>query len=224
MDSMSRYLWSCVHNRFNFSIPLSLTPSTTTRRFHWKRLLPVAVTGAIVAAAVTAWDNGDWRLNSSPSEPMGIWSVTPITPGTRLRVGDVVTLCPPLSSRYHYGWLEDKTHAANACADGRAPFLKTIVAGPGDMIRETGQGVAINGHPLPDSRPLPFTTSKPQVRLPQWRGGVTLKAGEYWAYGAGDPRFSFDSRYWGPFRQAQVRGVAHPIAVWKYAWTPKVKD
>ncbi|MHB0889462.1 S26 family signal peptidase [Acidithiobacillus sp.] len=210
-------------SRFNFSIPL--TPFTTTRRRRWKRLLPVAVAGAMVAVAVTAWDNGDWRLNLSPSEPMGIWSVTPMTPMTRLQVGDVVTLCPRLPSGYHYGWLEDKKiHAANACADGRAPFLKTIVAGPGDTLRETGDGVVIGGLPLPDSRPLPFTTSKPQVRLPQWRGTVTLKAGQYWAYGAGDPRFSFDSRYWGPFRRAQVRGVAHPIAVWKYAWTPRVDD
>ncbi|OCB03461.1 hypothetical protein BBC27_07820 [Acidithiobacillus ferrivorans] len=209
-------------------------PPSTTRRCRWKRLLPVAIVAVLVAAAVTAWDNGDWRLNLSPSEPMGIWSVTPITPGTRLsgtllsgtrlHIGEVVTLCPPLPHGYHYGWLEDKAHAANACADGRAPFLKTIVAGPGDMIRETGQGVAINGHPLPDSRPLPFTTSKPQVRLPQWRGTVTLKAGQFWAYGAGDPRFSFDSRYWGPFRQAQVRGVAHPVAVWKYEWTPEMKN
>ncbi len=203
----------------------SRAPCTTTRPRHWKRLLPVAVAGVMVALAVTAWDNGDWRLNLSPSEPMGIWSVTPITPGTRLRVGDVVTLCPRLPSGYPYGWLEDKNpHAADACADGRAPFLKTIVAGPGDVVRETGRGVTIDGHPLPDSRPLPFTTSKPQVRLPQWRGTVTLKAGEYWAYGAGDPRFSFDSRYWGPFRQAKVRGVAHSVAVWKYEWTPGIKD
>ena len=208
----------------NDPLSFSNTPSTTTRRRHWKRLLPVAVAGAIVAAAITAWDNGEWRLNLSPSEPMGIWSVTPMTPGTRLQVGDVVTLCPRLPHGYHYGWLEDNTHAANACADGRAPFLKTIVAGPGDMIRETGQGVAINGHPLPDSRPLPYTTSKPQVRLPQWRGTVTLKSGQYWAYGAGDPRFSFDSRYWGPFRQTQVRGDAHPVAVWEFDWTPKTRD
>ena len=191
---------------------------------HFQRLLPVAVAGAIIAGAVTAWDNGDWRLNLSPSEPMGIWSVTPMTPETRLHAGDLVTLCPRLPEGFHYGWLMDKNHAANACADGRAPYLKTIVAGPGDVVRETSQGVAIDGHPLPDSQPLPFTTSKPQVRLPQWRGTVTLKAGQYWAYGAGDPRFSFDSRYWGPFLHSQVRGIARPIAVWKDDWTPKMKD
>ena len=210
-------------SRFNFPIPLSLPPSTTSMRLAWKRLRPVAIVAMLVAAAVTAWDNGDWRLNLSPSEPMGIWSVAPIAPGTRLRVGDVVTLCPHLPQGYPYGWLEDgQSHAA--CADGRAPFIKTIVAGPGDVVRETSQGVAIDGRPLPDSRPLPLTTSKPQVRLPQWRGTVTLKAGEYWAYGAGDPRFSFDSRYWGPFRQAWVRGIAHPVAVWKYEWTPRVDN
>jgi hypothetical protein len=105
----------------NDSLSFSNTPSTTTRRRHWKRLLPVAVAGAIVAAAITAWDNGEWRLNLSPSEPMGIWSVTPMTPGTRLQVGDVVTLCPRLPHGYHYGWLEDNTHAANACARSHSP-------------------------------------------------------------------------------------------------------
>lgn len=209
----------------NPPIPFPLTPSTTgKRRPHWSRLLPVAIAGLIIAAAVVAWDHGDWRLNLSPSEPMGIWSVTPIKPGARLHVGDVVTLCPRLPHGYRYGWLMDRNHAANACADGRAPFVKTIVAGPGDVIVETGQGVTINGKPLPDSRPLPLTTSTPQVRLPQWRGAVTLKSGQYWAYGAGDPRFSFDSRYWGPFLQSQVRGIAHPVAVWKFGWTPKTKD
>ena len=206
------------------ALSFSYTPFTTTRRRHWKRLLPVAVIGAIVAGAVTAWDNGNWRLNLSPSEPMGIWTITPITQGTRLHTGEIVTLCPRLPSGYHYGWLADKTHAANTCTDGRAPFLKTIVAGPGDVILETGHGVIIKGRPVPDSKPLFYTTSRPQVRLPQWRGIITLKAGQYWAYGAGDPRFSFDSRYWGPFRQTQVRGVAHPVAVWEFDWTPKTRD
>ncbi len=217
-------------NRSNLPFSLSRPPSTTGMRPPcrlrpcWKRLLPVAVAGMLISGAVTAWDNGDWRLNLSPSEPMGIWSVTPLAPGTKLHAGEIVTLCPRLPSGYHYGWLKDKNHAANACADGRAPYIKTIAAGPGDVIHENHHGVTINGKLLPDSRPLPYTTSKPQVRLPQWRGTVTLKAGQYWAYGAGDPRFSFDSRYWGPFLQSQVRGVAHPIAVWKYAWTPRVKD
>jgi type IV secretory pathway protease TraF len=71
---------------------------------------------------------------------------------------------------------------------------------------------------------LPFTTSKPQVRLPQWRGVIKLKAGQYWAYGAGDPRYSFDSRYFGPVTIEQVRGVARPIATWKYDWTPRLKN
>lgn len=205
-------------------IPFSLTPLTTVLRYRWKEWLPIVVAGGMVAAAIVAWNNGNWRLNLSPSEPMGIWSVTPITPETKLHVGNIVTLCPRLPSGYHYGWMMDKTHAANACSGGGTPFIKTIVAGPGNIVHETDNGVTINGHLLPDSQPLPFTTSKPQVRLPQWRGTITLKAGEYWAYGAGDPRFSFDSRYWGPFQRSQVRGVAHSVATWKFAWTPKVDN
>jgi len=193
------------------------------RRPQWRRLIPVAITGAIIASAVIAWNNGDWRLNLSPSEPMGLWSVQSYKLGEPLSVGEIVTLCPQLPPGYEYSWL-GHDQVANACAGGGTPYIKTIVAGPGDVVHEDRHGVTINGAPLPDSRPLPFTTSKPQIILPQWRGTITLKAGQYWAYGAGDPRFSFDSRYWGPFGRSQVQSVAHPIAVFKYRYSPRITN
>jgi conjugative transfer signal peptidase TraF len=203
-----------------------LTPSrltTVCRRPQWRRLIPVAITGAIIASAVIAWNNGDWRLNLSPSEPMGLWSVQPYRADDSLHIGEIITFCPHLPAGYDYSWL-GRDQVSNACTGGGTPYVKTIVAGPGDVVHEDRHGVTINGVPWPDSRPLPFTTSKPQLALPQWRGTITLKAGQYWAYGAGDPRFSFDSRYWGPFSRSQVQSVAHPIAVFKYLYTPRITN
>ncbi|MBN6739862.1 S26 family signal peptidase [Acidithiobacillus sp. MC6.1] len=193
-------------------------------RIRWMRLTPVLVAGAVIAACVVAWNHGDWRLNLSPSEPMGIWSATPITSATRLRPGDVVTLCPNLPVGFHYAWLRAGPTVSNACQSGIAPFIKTIVAGPGDVIHETNQGVTINGRYLSHSRPLTWTTSHPRVRLPQWRGTTTLKPGQFWAYGAGDPAYSFDSRYWGPLHRADVRGMSQPVLTFRFHWTPQVRD
>ena len=203
---------------------MTLTNLLLIRRSpQWRRLIPVVITGAIIASAVIAWNNGDWRVNLSPSEPMGLWSVQPYKLGEPLHVGEIVTLCPKLPAGFDYSWL-GHDQVANACVGGGTPYIKTIVAGPGDVVHEDRHSVTINGAPLPDSRPLPFTTSQPQIILPQWRGAITLKAGQYWAYGAGDPRFSFDSRYWGPFNRAQVQSVAHPIAVFKYRYSPRITN
>lgn len=195
-------------------------PRFVFTRPRWKRLIPPAIAGALVAAGVLAWDSGDWRLNLSPSEPIGIWSVHPVQQREALHVGQTVTLCPPLPGGYDYRWLWARRQP-NLCASGIAPFLKTIVAGPGDTVTETAQGVRINGKPLPDSRPLPFTTGTPSLSLPQWRGTIHLKKDQYWAYGAGDPAYSFDSRYWGPFTRQDVRGVAHSVLSFKVHWVPK---
>lgn len=193
------------------------------RRPQWKRLLPIVIMGVVVIGAVYAWNHGDMRLNLSPSEPMGLWSVQSYKMGEPLRIGEIVALCPSLPAGYDYSWL-GHDQVANACGSGGTPYVKTVVAGPGDVVHESRHGVTINGAPLPDSRPLPFTTSKPQIILPQWRGTITLEAGQYWAYGAGDPRFSFDSRYWGPFKQSQVRSIAHPILVFDYRYTPRLTN
>lgn len=193
------------------------------RRPRWNRLIWPLVAMSAMAGAVTAWNHGDWRLNLSPSEPVGIWSVQRILPTTHLRPGDVVTLCPSLPVGFHYAWLRAGPTVSNACPSGIAPYIKTIVAGPGAVIRETGQGVTINGRVLPHSRPVTLTTSHPQVRLPQWRGTTTLKPGQFWAYGAGDPAYSFDSRYWGPFSRAEVRGMAQPVLTFRFHWKPNVR-
>ncbi|MBU2770115.1 S26 family signal peptidase [Acidithiobacillus caldus] len=194
------------------------------RRPHWKRMVWPLVAMSAMAGAVTAWNHGDWRLNLSPSEPVGIWSVRPITASTHLRPGDIVTLCPSLPVGYHYAWLRAGPPVSNACPSGIAPFIKTIVAGPGAVINETNQGVTIDGRYLSHSRPLIWTTSHPPVRLPQWRGTTTLKPGQYWTYGAGDPAYSFDSRYWGPLYRTDVRGLAQPVLTFRFRWTPNARN
>ena len=94
------------------------------------------------------------------------------------------------------------------------PFVKQIVGLPGDWIIETDDGVTVNGQRLPHSRPR-RRSIRGGLRLPQWRGRVTLAPGMYWTYGGNDPALSFDSRYWGPLQRARIRFIARPVFTWE---------
>lgn len=150
-----------------------------------------------------------YRINLSPSEPLGLWRVVPVRPSVQsLRRGDDVGFCAPVRP---YPFLEP-----GICRNGLMPFVKQIVGLPGDRIVETDGGVTINGHWLPHSRPRQRSV-RGGVRLPQWRGRVTLAPGRYWTYGGNDPALSFDSRYWGPLERARIRFIAHPVFTWETA-------
>ncbi|MHB8348574.1 MAG: S26 family signal peptidase, partial [Acidiferrobacterales bacterium] len=148
-----------------------------------------------------------YRINLSPSEPLGLWRVVSVRPSARsLRRGDDVGFCAPVRP---YPFLE-----LGACRDGLMPFVKQIVGLPGDRIVETDRGVTINGHWLPHSRPR-LRSIHGGIRLPQWRGHFTLGPGVYWTYGGNDPALSFDSRYWGPLQRARIRFIAQPLLTWE---------
>lgn len=181
-------------------------------RPRWRRILVPAAMVLAGAAVLAAAGAAGLRINISPSEPIGLWQVRGVTSQIALRPGDMVTFCAPV---HHYAFLEPGN-----CPNGLAPFLKQIAAGPGDVVREDSRGVTIDGHELPDSRPLARAVGY-DIALPQWRGQITLAAGQYWTYGSGWPRLSFDSRYWGPLPRVLIRNVASPVLVWNsHIWLP----
>ena len=172
---------------------------------HWRRLR-VPAGGLTVLLVGMGWAlAAGYRINLSPSEPRGLWRVLPVRAlaGSLVR-GDAVGFCAPVRP---YPFLEP-----GSCRNGLMPFLKQIVGIPGDRIAETDRGVTINGQRLPHSRPR-ARSIRNGVRLPQWRGRITLGPGQYWTYGANDPRLSFDSRYWGPLGRARIRFMAEPILI-----------
>ncbi|MHB8347886.1 MAG: S26 family signal peptidase [Acidiferrobacterales bacterium] len=175
---------------------MSVRPNRCARR---RRLL----WGAVFLALLVGAGLSGLRVNLTPSEPIGVWRLHRGAP----HVGEFVTLCPPLTRPYPF--LEHGT-----CPGGVMPFLKEIVAGPGARIRETVHGVAVNGHRLPDSAPLRIAPGTGTV-LPRRFGTGRLPRHAYWTYGAGDPRWSFDSRYFGPVPRRDLRRVATPVWVWK---------
>lgn len=178
--------------------------------FSWSAIRwPVMVMGILILVFLCAWFAG-FRINATPSEPVGIWRMEPVT--SPIRVGEFVSFCAPTPD---FPFLQP-----GDCLNGVAPFLKEVVGGPGDRIQESAEGVWINGRHLPESRPLAKAVGY-AVHLPQWRGSIRLRRGQYWVYGSGWPSLSYDSRYWGPVSRARIRSVARPVWVTAaHLWLP----
>lgn len=183
------------------------------RPAHVHRLwVPALVLGLAVLGFTGTWIAG-YRLNSTPSEPVGIWRMIPVTsPARQIKTGEYVSFCAPTPD---FSFLDP-----GDCGNGIAPFLKEVVGVPGDVVVETASGVTIDGQPLYQSRPLPKAVGYP-IALPQWRGRIRLKSDQYWVYGSGWPRLSYDSRYYGPVSGSRIRAIARSVWIWKaHVWLP----
>ena len=143
--------------------------------------------------------------NRTPSVAPGIYFTPPAwTPGLGAPgPGDLVMACPPdvplLDTAIARGYIE----ASDACAAGTMPFLKRIVAVPGQSVRLDTTGLWVDGArvqpapPTTDSRGRPIQPAYTQVRLGE---------GALWL--GSDIERGFDSRYLGPFGPELVRGRA----------------
>ncbi|MHB1668654.1 S26 family signal peptidase [Thiomonas sp.] len=166
---------------------------------HWNRLHWPFITGLVVATAIgSAWATG-WRVNMTPSEPMGIYRMMPLAADTLIRRGDLISFCPRVKL--------EPFMVHGSCPNGGAPFLKEVIGVPGDMVDVTAAGVTINGRMLPMSRPIAHPKDWPGLTLPVDFGETKLLPEQYWAYGSGLPKYSFDSRNWGVVGRADVLAV-----------------
>lgn len=159
-------------------------------------LFPTLLAGAVLTVLAVAGTEG-YRVNFTPSMPLGVWRVIAIPP-TGYQRGQVAAVCPPVDAPFL---------PRGSCPLGMQPLLKQLVALPGDVVTVTPIGVSINGGPLlPHSAPL-IEDSSGQP-LPQQRG--TWRLTGFWLYGADSPR-SFDSRYFGEVPAAALTGVVRPV-------------
>ena len=166
------------------------------RRPRLARLRWPIIAGLIVASAIgSAWATG-WRFNTTPSEPLGLYRLAPMTAQTVIHRGDLISFCPPVAL---YPFM-----VHGACPNGGAQFLKNVVGVPGDAVDVSASGVSVNGHLLPQSKVIVRPKAWPGLTLPAAYGIHKLAAGEYWAFGSGDPRVSFDSRNWGVVRRDRI--------------------
>src|SRR5690349_13976632 len=88
-------------------------------------LLCLAGAGVVVIALLATGWSGGYRLNLTPSEPLGLWRIEGLY--RDVAVGDLVFVCPPATATFEgarrRGYLR-----WGSCTGGFAPLIKTVAA------------------------------------------------------------------------------------------------
>lgn len=163
-----------------------------------RRPLLFAVLGIALLAATLPVRPLRIVYNASASAPQGWWL---ISPASQPRAGDYVLaeLPPPVAA----------LAAERGYLPRGVPILKRIAARGGQRVCVVKRQVSIDGIPL--ARAL--THDREQRALPIWEHCRALGDDELFVFNP-QRAGSFDSRYFGPLRRADLRGVAQPLWTW----------
>ncbi|MDP9791067.1 conjugative transfer signal peptidase TraF [Agrobacterium tumefaciens] len=143
-----------------------------------------------------------YRLNLTPSEPLGLWRIEALR--RPAETGDLVFVCLPATTAFEEARQRGYLHRG-LCAGGLAPLIKTVAALP-------GQHVEITDHVIIDGRALLASAVRKMDG-----GGRALLADPG---GVVPPHHlflhssfasSYDSRYFGPVPDSGLLGLARPI-------------
>ncbi|MCZ7448177.1 conjugative transfer signal peptidase TraF [Rhizobium rhizogenes] len=161
-------------------------------------LVAAFIVGGSVAAAII----GGYRINLTPSEPLGLWRIVALD--RPASAGDLVFICPPqtpvMQEGRERGYLRSGT-----CPSAVAPLIKTVIAIAGQQV-EIGTGVTVDGRPVPFSaRTARDGKGRP---MKSWSGGIVPEKSVF----LHSPfRGSYDSRYFGPLPASGILGLAQPV-------------
>jgi conjugative transfer signal peptidase TraF len=167
-------------------------------------VLSMAAVAAILLllTAVT----GGYRINLTPSEPLGLWRIIPLD--RPAAIDDLLFVCPPETAEI----LEARARGylrSGSCPGGVAPLIKTAIAVAGQHV-EIGVSVNVDGRGVPSSG-LARRDGKGRPLIPFPSGivppGYVLLHSAF--------RGSYDSRYFGPVPASGVLGLA--LEVFTYA-------
>ena len=166
-------------------------------RRHRLLVISKAALTVLIGLSVTFADR-QIVINISDSMPHGLYVKTNASP----TVGAIVDLViPPNARRY----IQARTgHAGNDWY-----LLKTIAAGPGDLVDATGPTLFINGQARG-----PIAQHDGMGRpLPAWHERRRLGPNEFFVFSGRVPN-SFDSRYFGPVTRDEIAAVRRPLVTW----------
>ncbi|CUX06719.1 Conjugal transfer protein traF [Agrobacterium fabacearum S56] len=165
-------------------------------------LLFMAGAGGVIAALAAVAYMGGFRLNLTPSEPLGLWRIMALQ--RPVEVGDLVFICPPPTASFEEARRRGYVRRG-LCPGGFAPLIKTVVALSGQHV-EIGANVTVDGKPLASSivrasdgegRPItPFETGIVPPKNLFLHSSIAS---------------SYDSRYFGPVPDTGLLGLARPV-------------
>lgn len=164
--------------------------------FHMMRAIGFFTLGT-VALTMSAQVAGI-RPNISESAPVGLWIDRPMT--SPLHRGMMIGICSPSTvalDHLPYGKCPN-THTAL--------LLKPVSALPGDVVRIShGNPATVNG--------IPLANTVVSEKLPAWPDGeYIVNPDEVWVFSSHSAK-SFDSRYFGPVKIADIQSRAFPLLV-----------
>ncbi|WP_183909404.1 conjugative transfer signal peptidase TraF [Rhizobium sp. BK226] len=165
-------------------------------------LLFLAGAGVIIIGLVAAGWSGGYRLNLTPSEPLGLWRIEVLS--REVAVGDLVFICPPANDTFE-GARQRGYLRWGSCIGGFAPLIKTVAAIARQRV-EIGDQVVIDGRPI-EASSVRTRDGKGRVLVP-YAGGI-VPPGYLFLHSSFES--SYDSRYFGPVPDAGILGLARPV-------------
>lgn len=147
-----------------------------------------------------------FKINMTDSIPIGLYRITDIK---NLKNAFVI-FCP--EDKPVFQQARDRGYIdSGLCPGGYGYLMKKVVAIKGDNISVTDEGVLVNHQLIPFSKPISADGLKRP--LPQWRTrDYQLKKDEILTM-TSQSEWSFDTRYFGPVRLSQIKGVITPVWV-----------
>lgn len=166
------------------------------RRRRWRiRVGATAVFVALMTGSILIDPAPRLLWNASASAPVGLYHVAV---GVPVRRGDlVVARLAPAVTRL----AAERQYLAMG-----VPVVKRIAAMPGDTICSAGPAILINGIPVADR----LFADRSGRRLGGWSGCHRLGHDRYLLINE-QVRASFDGRYFGPSRGADIIGTVTPL-------------
>ena len=157
-------------------------------------LIAACCVPASLAMAGLAGPQPLFLINTSPSEPLGLYVRVGGAPGP----GRLGAFPPPAAAQAYA-----RAHLPEI---GRGGILKTLVGEAGDQACAENGLLTLNGGVL---APIRSHDSAGRA-LPHWTGCRILQSGEHLAFSNRVPN-SFDSRYYGPIAEADLIGIFEPL-------------
>ena len=147
-------------------------------------------------------------INTTPSFPVGFYKIV----NKPIEKGRYVSFCPPQDDVFELAVARRYINPGD-CPGGYGKLLKRVFAQAGDSVSIDQDGIQVNGKLLPNSGQLVIDADS--QALPQFCfAKQRLDAGEYLLLSDINPQ-SFDARYFGLIRRAQIKHVVEPFFTWR---------
>lgn len=171
-------------------------------RQQWMVAIVIAAGLALVSIALVAGAVVGYRINMTPSEPLGVWRIRPLQRPPA--IGDLVFICPPETEAFSEARMRGYLRSG-VCPTGDAPLIKMVIAIEGQRI-EIGADVRIDGLRIPQTTIVP---ADGKGRPLHGDAGGIVPAGQVFLYSPF--KASWDSRYFGSIPAAGILGLAEEV-------------